>query len=58
MVSIKKKKKAIQFPKFILCPEVSKCHSVLSSWLLVLPIALDWDNISIYAKTVLILVEC
>lgn len=52
MVSIKKK--AIQFLKFILYPEVFKCQSSsqLSS------IALGWENISIYAETVLSLVEC
>lgn len=45
MVSIKKKK-AIQFPKFILCPEVFKCHRVLPSCLLLFSRALGWEDIS------------
>ena len=40
------KKKAIQFPKFILCPEVFKCHRVLPSGFLLFSRALGWENIS------------
>lgn len=56
MVSIKKK--AIQFPKFILCLGVSKCHGFLPSCLLLVSIALGWEDISIYVVTALSLGEC
>lgn len=56
MVSIKKK--VIQFLKFILCPEVSKCHGFLPSCLLLVSIALCWEDISVYVVTGLSLGEC